>query len=122
MMSTHGEDYSTLATIRETGGLRPDRHWKRNLEAAREDTALARRLGLDLVTFHAGFLPEQRSDPERAKLLDRLRLVCDAFHEQGVRLGFETGQESAETLSEVLAELDHPAAGVNFDPANMILY
>ena len=122
MMSTHGEDYSTLATIRETGGLRPDRHWKRNLGAAREDAELARRLGLDLVTFHAGFLPEERGDPERAKLLDRLRQVCDVFHERGVSLGFETGQESAATLSEVLAELDHPAAGVNFDPANMILY
>jgi L-ribulose-5-phosphate 3-epimerase len=122
MMSTHGEDYTTLDTIRETGGLRPDRHWKQNLAAAREDAALARRLGLGLVTFHAGFLPEERGDPERAKLLDRLRQVCDAFAEQGVVLGFETGQESATTLSEVLADLDHPAAGVNFDPANMILY
>lgn len=122
MMSTHGEDYSTLATIRATGGLRPDRHWSRNLDTAREDAALARRLGLDLVTFHAGFLPEERGDPERAKLLERLRQVCDAFAEQGVRLGFETGQETAATLSEVLADLDHSAAGVNFDPANMILY
>lgn len=122
MMSTHGEDYSSLATIRETGGLRPDAHWARNLEAARADAALAARLGLDLVTFHAGFLPEESGDPERAKLLDRLRQVCDAFQAEGVRLGFETGQETAATLLAVLRELDHPAAGVNFDPANMILY
>ncbi len=34
----------------------------------------------------------------------------------------ETGQETAEELRSFLKELDHPAVGVNFDPANMILY
>ena len=34
----------------------------------------------------------------------------------------ETGQENAETLRDFLEELSHPALGVNFDPANMILY
>ncbi len=122
MMSTQGEDYSSLESIRASGGLRPDRHWKANLEAARANAALARHLGLGLVTFHAGFLPEEPDDPERAKLIGRLRAVCEVFHAQRVRLGFETGQETAATLLGVLEELDHPAAGVNFDPANMILY
>jgi hypothetical protein len=27
MMGTHGEDYSTLDTIRVTGGVRPNEHW-----------------------------------------------------------------------------------------------
>lgn len=122
MLSTHGEDYSSLDSIRETGGLRPDATWSKNLEAARANAKLARRLGLELVTFHAGFLPEEPHDPERAKLIARLRTFCEVFADEGVRLGFETGQETAETLLHVLAELDHPAAGVNFDPANMILY
>jgi len=34
----------------------------------------------------------------------------------------ETGQETAGCLRELLEELRHPALGVNFDPANMILY
>jgi sugar phosphate isomerase/epimerase len=34
----------------------------------------------------------------------------------------ETGQESAQTLLVFLEKLSHPALGVNFDPANMILY
>jgi len=34
----------------------------------------------------------------------------------------ETGQETAEELRRFLEELDHSAVGVNFDPANMILY
>jgi sugar phosphate isomerase/epimerase len=55
-------------------------------------------------------------------LLRRLRQVVDVFADQGVHLAFETGQETADTLLHALAELDRPRAGVNFDPANMLLY
>ena len=122
MMSTRGEDYSTLETIRRTGGLRPDVHWEENLAAARANAALARDLGLGLVSFHAGFLPHDPSDPEREVLLDRLRTTADAFAAEGVAVALETGQESAETLVAVLQDMDHPSIGVNFDPANMLLY
>ena len=37
-------------------------------------------------------------------------------------MGFETGQETAETLAAFLRQLNAPRVGVNFDPANMILY
>ena len=121
MMGTAGEDYSTLATIRATGGVRPDRHWEENRRAASANALLARELGLDLVSFHAGFLPEERGD-ERTKLVARLREVVERFGEHGVRAAFETGQERAATLLAFLEELDRPGAGVNFDPANMILY
>ena len=121
MMGTAGEDYSTLATIRATGGVRPDEHWEANRRAASANAELARALGLELVSFHAGFLPEERG-AERAKLVARLREVVDRFAEHGVRAAFETGQERAETLLAFLEELDRPAAGVNFDPANMLLY
>lgn len=122
MMQTKGEDYSTLASIARTGGVRPDEHWTTNLALARAEAAMARTLGVTLVTFHAGFLPHEAHDPERAKLVRRLREIVDVFAVEGVRVGFETGQESAATLVEFLAELDRASAGVNFDPANMILY
>ena len=122
MTSMRGEDYSTLATIKQTGGVRADEHWPENLAIAKADAAIARPLGLTLVTFHAGFLLHDPRDPERAKLVTRLRTIVDVFADHGVRTGFETGQETAETLLEVLSELDRTSAGVNFDPANMILY
>jgi sugar phosphate isomerase/epimerase len=122
MLGTIGEDYTSLDTIRETGGLRPDRHWEANLAHARVIARIAQELGLALVSFHAGFLPHESDDPERAKLVQRLRRFADLFAGQGLRLALETGQEEAATLLEVLRELDHPAVGVNFDPANMILY
>lgn len=122
MMVTEGEDYSTLDTIRETGGVHPDQHWETNRTTAVQNAELASRLGLDIVSLHAGFLPEEPDDPEREKLISRLRILVDIYAEHGIDLIFETGQETAETLVEFLEELDRPTAGVNFDPANMILY
>ena len=43
MMGMEGEDYSTLESIRETGGVRPDEHWEKNREAAAENARIARR-------------------------------------------------------------------------------
>ncbi|MDZ4771560.1 MAG: sugar phosphate isomerase/epimerase family protein [Planctomycetota bacterium] len=122
MSSMRGEDYSTLETIRHTGGVRLDEHWKDNLAAVKSDAANAHSLGISLVTFHAGFLPHERNDPERVKLTERLRTIVDVFADHGVRVGFETGQETADTLLEFLSDLDRASSGVNFDPANMILY
>jgi sugar phosphate isomerase/epimerase len=122
MMGMEGEDYTSLATIQASGGVRPTQHWNANLAAARANAKLAQRLGLRLVTFHAGFLPHDARDPERKVLIERLRAIVDVFGAEGVGVGFETGQERAETLLGVLAELDRPSAGINFDPANMLLY
>ncbi len=122
MMAFEGEDYTTLETIRRTGGVRLSEHWNRNLEAAEANARLAADLGLPLVTFHAGFLPHDSGDNERKTMVQRLRALADVFGAHGVRLGLETGQESAETLLGVLKELNRPNIGVNFDPANMILY
>lgn len=122
MMGMKGEDYSTLDTIRQTGGVRLDEHWAENLEAAGANAALAQRLGITLVTFHAGFIPHDRDEPLRGVMLERLRAIVDRFAEHDVEVAFETGQETADTLIEALDDLDRPAVGVNFDPANMILY
>src|ERR1043166_5367885 len=74
MFGTLGEDYSTLDSIRRTGGLVPDETWDDNFAARQIDLAL------------------------------------------------ETGQETAATLKEFLEKLGRVNVGVNFDPANMILY
>lgn len=77
---------------------------------------------MELVTFHAGFIPHNPSDPERTTMIDRVRAVADLFADRGVRLALETGQETAATLVGLLSDLDRESVGVNFDPANMILY
>lgn len=122
MLAMAGEDYSTLASIRRTGGLRPDDTWPVNRRRAAAAAALAAELGLELVTFHAGFLEPDGGDRAHRAVLERIAVVADLFAAAGVQVALETGQETADTLAAVLGELDRPHVGVNFDPANMILY
>jgi len=122
MFSCVGEDYSTLATIRDTGGIAPDGTWPQNWQNIQATVPLARQLGLRLVTFHAGFLPHDEHDPNVAKLKRRLGEIADLFDGYGIALGLETGQETAPALLGLLQKLNRPNVGVNFDPANMLLY
>jgi sugar phosphate isomerase/epimerase len=55
-------------------------------------------------------------------MLGRLREVADIFQAQKVQLGLETGQETADALVQLLRALGRSNVGVNFDPANMLLY
>jgi sugar phosphate isomerase/epimerase len=122
MFGTVGEDYTTLDTIRVTGGVAPDVHWEANRNNAEATADLAQKLGLPLVTFHAGFLPHDATDPQYGRMIERLATIADLFASRKLRLGFETGQESAQDLARVLHQLNRPNICVNFDPANMILY
>lgn len=122
MFGCEGEDYTTMETIRRTGGIVPDSTWARNWQNIQRTAELASEMGLTLVTFHAGFLPHDESDPTFRVLLERLRQVGDVFAAKKIRLGLETGQESAEVLASFLQRVERPNVGVNFDPANMILY
>lgn len=122
MFGCVGEDYSTLESIRLTGGIAPDSTWEENRKNIQATAALAEKLELRLVTFHAGFLPHQKTDKQFATMLGRLREVADIFQRSKIVVGLETGQETAAVLAQLLETLNRPNLGVNFDPANMILY
>lgn len=122
MFGTVGEDYTTLESIQRTGGVVPDATWEQNWRDIQAVAAIAQELGLKFVGFHAGFLPHEPGEPSFLKLLDRLARIADLFAAKGIDLGLETGQEEAETLCAFLQQLGKPNVGVNFDPANMILY
>ena len=119
MISFPQEDYSTLDTIRKTGGVVPDDCWPRNREIAAAAAELSGTLGAPYMLFHAGFLDE--SNPAAyAAYVERVSFVRDACAKAGVQLILESGQETAEDLAHFLRDV--PGLYVNFDPANMILY
>jgi len=115
------EDYSSLDSIRATGGIVPDKHWTRNREMVLRSIAITAELGVRFLTMHAGFI-EDSEHVKAQQFRDRLACLADAAGERGISLLMETGQETAKCLRNLLEELEHPALGVNFDPANMILY
>jgi len=125
MFGTIGEDYTTMETIKVTGGIVPDEHWEANQEVARGAAARAKRFGLPAVMFHAGFLPHDMASAEFQKLAGRIEAVAGIFGEQGLDMMFETGQETADDLWAFFDHMEERGVsniGVNFDPANMILY
>jgi len=121
MMETVGEDYSSLESIKRTGGIRPDEHWSANQSRARNCAAVADHLGLDLVTLHAGFIPCEKT-LEHQTVIDRIKIIADIFGGYEIQIGLETGQERAESLLDLLGRPGLSHVGINFDPANMILY
>jgi len=115
------EDYSTLESIKVTGGIGPDEYWEQNRELFLGAVEVTVKLGVKYLSLHAGFIDE--SDPAYIKkFYDRIRFLADAAGRKDIMLLLETGQETAEELKYFMEELNHPAIGVNFDPANMILY
>jgi L-ribulose-5-phosphate 3-epimerase len=122
MFSAEAENYATLSTIRLTGGLAPDATWAANRRHFEADLVHARQLEIPFVTLHAGFIPPDPSDETYARILDRIGKLADLAGAAGIAVGLETGQESAGTLSTFLRTLGRSNVGVNFDPANMILY
>ncbi|MEM1444779.1 MAG: sugar phosphate isomerase/epimerase family protein [Planctomycetota bacterium] len=129
MIGPYGEDYASLASIRETGGVVPDATWEKNRAMCEGVAELAKQHGVKTLTFHAGFIPHDPSDPVFMKVRDRLALIAAVCFERGVDLLLETGQETADDLTAFLDALDATmgrevgqGVGVNFDPANMLLY
>ena len=119
MIGTVGEDYSTLESIRKTGGIVPDATWEENKKIVIRGAQLTKELGCRYMSTHAGFLDE--SDPIALQTyVDRVTWMRDTCTQYGVTLILESGQETAEDLARFMPKV--PGVGINFDPANMILY
>lgn len=121
MIAFPQEDYSTLESIRLSGGIIPDDCWHSNCDRVLKAVALTAAHEIPFLEFHFGFIDSH--DPDHSiKLRDRIRTLADSAAAEGVLLLMETGQETAEELAAFLEWLDHPALAVNFDPGNMLLY
>ena len=115
-----GEDYSSIPRIRETGGFVAE--FEERLKIVRQVIDYSVRLGIDAVGAHAGFIPEDRDDPLYSTMIARIGRVADEMNAAGLTLLLETGQETADGLLRVLADLHRGNVRINFDPANLLLY
>src|SRR5574344_1566027 len=113
------EDWTTLDSIRRTGGIVPDAYWAEYKKTIAPAAKLAAAWKAPYLTLHAGFLDESRP-AALAKYTDRVKFIRDACAASGIGLLLETGQETAADLAKFLPTVE--GVGVNLDPANMILY
>ena len=121
MVGFPGEDYSTIAAIRKTGGYVAEEEFSARKQITRAAAQAAAELGLKMLSTHIGFVPPS-SDPNYADMLARVCAVASDLGSLGMDLLMETGQESAPELLQFLNDLRCKNIKVNFDPANMILY
>jgi sugar phosphate isomerase/epimerase len=121
MIAFPGEDYSSIAMIRDTGGYVPDKDWDVRKQMTIQAGKLAAELGVKLLSTHVGFIPKSNS-VNYGILVGRIREIAAALGEFGVDLLMETGQEQGAELLQFLNDLAVRNIHINFDPANMILY
>jgi sugar phosphate isomerase/epimerase len=121
MISFPGEDYASISSIRRTGGLVPDERWDERHNLVVRAAQLSKLLGVTQLTTHVGFIPAP-NDNNYQTLVDRISGIAKPLAEAGLELLMETGQESASELLQFLNNCRSKNFGVNFDPANMILY
>ncbi len=121
MIGYPGEDYTSPATIKATGGFGNAETREACLKIFRDAVDRTAELEVSNLMSHAGFIPDT-DDPARGEFLDCLYDAAEYAGEKGVTFSMETGQESAELLRRTLDELSLDNLRVNFDPANMLLY
>jgi len=121
MINFPQEDYSTLDSIKVTGGIVPEKFWDANRQMVLDAIDLTVQLKVKYLLFHFGFIEDTDSEASR-KFREKVLFLADAAGDKNVMLLMETGQETAEHLKTFVETLNHPSIGINFDPANMILY
>ncbi len=117
-----GERYDDIPTVQATVGFVPPATREARVRRTLALSDFAARLGVASVACHVGFIPADLSDPAHQRVLDDVRRVCDHCGALGQSFALETGQEPAAELLEFLHRASRPNLGINFDPANMILY
>jgi sugar phosphate isomerase/epimerase len=117
-----GEDYADIPTVQRTVGLVPPGTREERVARTKAVSNVARKLAIDSVACHIGFVPEEPDDPAYAGIRDVAREICDHCGNNGQFFTLETGQEPAKVLLRFMEDVNRPNLRINFDPANMILY
>jgi sugar phosphate isomerase/epimerase len=110
--------YSGPLTI---GIMAPPWQASRTRELA-QSARFAAKLGVKRVCGHIGFIPENPNDPAYAPGIAAARWLAAIYEKEGIGLDFETGQETPITLLRAIEDIGSPRVGVNFDPANLLMY
>ncbi len=105
-----------------TIGLVPAAYRDSRLATLKKAATFAKKIGVDRITTHVGFIPEDPNHPDFIGTVGALRNLCKHLKEQGQYFLFETGQETPLTLLRTIQAIGYDNVGINFDTANLILY
>lgn len=105
-----------------TLGLVPSEYRFQRINELIKGSDFAKKLGVDMIATHMGFIPETPNTREYRSLIAAIRSVANHCKENDQKLLFETGQETPVTLRRAIEDTEKDNLGINLDPANLILY
>jgi len=105
-----------------TLGLLPEAYRLQRIEDMKRGSDFAKSIGVNQVVTHVGFIPEQPHEQGYPGMICALREVAAHCKTNGQKFLFETGQETPFTLLRAIDDIGLDNLGVNFDPANLMLY
>ncbi len=117
-----GEQYDDWPTVRHTVGYVPQEFRSARVAYSHKVIDFTAAIGCRYVTTHIGEPPHDPRDPDYAALVDIVKELGRHCAELRLRLGLETGQESGRALMGFICRVGMDNVGVNFDPANIVLY
>ncbi len=117
-----GEEWDDIVAIKRTVGLLNRTTRKKRVRKILSSSEFARDLAVEVLQTHIGFIPQDRNDPDYQGLVKALQRIADCCKKNSQTFTLETGQEKAQALAMFIEDVNKPNLGVNFDPANMLLY
>jgi len=105
-----------------TLGIVPPAYKAHRIEELKRCACFARDIGVYAVCTHMGFIPENPCEVVYADFIASLKYLVNYFGQYGISLNMETGQETPTTLLRVISDINQNNLGVNFDPANFLMY
>ena len=105
-----------------TLGLVPPEFRAARIKNLCDGAVFAKKLDIEDVVTHMGFIPENPNDPNFAPFCIAVRQVAEHLKKNNQYLLFETGQETPVTMLRCFEKVGTDNLGVNLDTANLILY
>jgi len=105
-----------------TIGLVPLDKRKKRVKELKKASEFAEWIEVNSITTHVGFIPEDPNNHVYKSLIDVLKDIAKFLEDRGQSFWFETGQETPVTLLRTFEDVGADNLGVNFDPANLLMY
>ena len=101
-------------------GLTPEHTRAERMVLSCRQMNWAKRYGIRSITCHAGFPPEETE--EYGRFINDMKQLSRFASSNDQDFLFETGTESSTGLKKLMDDIGEPNLGINFDPANLLLY
>lgn len=104
-----------------TLGLVPSEWRAQRTQELLKGAEFARKLGVQDIITHIGYLPDSPFHPDNVGVVQALRYICKRLKPYNQYFNFETGEELPISLVHLMNAVGYDNMGINFDPANLMM-